>query len=298
MYTLSGVIPALVTPLRGGRLDVAALEGLVERVLAAEVDAVSVLGSTGEGSLLPEATLASVVDVTVRAVHGRRPVLVGVFSAAPADALARARAYCEQGADGVMMTPPHYYKIDQRSVVDFYTFLDRELARPVVVYHFPTLTKVAIEPQTAARLASLSWIVGMKDSSGDAEFLEQVVRLTRGTPFAVFAGSGRVATKAAQVGAAGVVAASGNVAPGALVRLWRALRAGDAATAKRWQAYISAVEAACQTLPFPVNWKAALSLTSDTAPEPAFPLHELAPEQLAALGDLLARAERGIREVA
>ena len=298
MRTLSGVIPALVTPLRDGRLDTPALEGLIERVLAEGVDAVSVLGSTGEGALLPEAMLTSVVEVTVRVVRGRRPVLVGVFSAAPLDALARARAYCDQGADGVMMTPPHYYRLDQRSVVDFYTFLDRELARPVVVYHFPALTKVSIEPDTATRLASLPGIVGMKDSSGDPEFLEQVVRLTKGTPFAVFAGSGRGATRAAQVGAAGVVAASGNVISGALVRLWRALLAGDASTAEREQAYVSAVEAACRTLPFPVNWKAALSLDGRLAPEPAFPLHPLAPEQVAALGDLLARAEHTIGEVA
>lgn len=293
-----GVIPALVTPLRDGRLDAVALEVLIERVLAEGVDAVSVLGSTGEGALLPEAILAAVVDVAVRAVGGRRPVLVGVFSAAPLDALARARAYCDQGADGVMMTPPHYYPLDQRSVLDFYTFLDRELARPIVVYHFPALTKVAIEPETAARLAALTHVVGLKDSSGDPAFLERLASLIRGSSFAVLAGSGRHATSAARAGAAGMVAASGNVAGRALVGLWRALQTGDAAAAARWQDYVTAVETACQTVPFPVNWKVALALKSGTAAEPAFPLHLPAPEQAAALGDLLARADRGMSGVA
>ncbi len=279
----SGIIPALVTPLTPqGELDERALRRVIEFTVGQGVRALSVLGSTGEGPLLPAAVQRRVLEATLGA-RGDRPVLAGILAPVPRDALDLARLALDRGIDGVLVTPPYYYPLDQQAVADFYAYLDRELGGPVFIYHIPQFTKVPLEPDVVARLADLPHIVGIKDSSRDVEFHRRIIDATRGKDFAVFAGSGALLSTNMTSGGAGAIAASANVIPGALVRLWQALRQGDAAEAERRQQHVSSVEAAVQQFPFPANWKACLELAGLLSAEQAFPIRRLSGDQVSAL---------------
>ncbi|MHB8619545.1 MAG: dihydrodipicolinate synthase family protein [Chloroflexota bacterium] len=278
---LAGVVTALITPLRvDGRLNRAGLSALVQRVLAAGVDGISVLGSTGEGALLPAEVQREVLEHTLAAVAGACPVVPGILASTPVDMLRRARLYFDMGVDAVMAVPPYYYLLDQQSVVDFYGYIGAELARPVVVYHFPALTKVQLDADTVVKLADLPHVVGLKDSGGDETFHRQIVTATRGKDFQVFAGSGTLASANFASGGAGMIAASANLIPAALVSLWRALSTGDEAGAARWHSHVSAVEQVCRRFPYPTNWKTAVECAGLLPAQSAFPLHHLSPDQV------------------
>src|ERR1700720_4065856 len=76
---LSGVLPALVTPLhRDGGADESGIKRLVEHVISGGVNGLLPLGSTGEGAALGERTRWQVLQSVVEAAAGRVPVICGV----------------------------------------------------------------------------------------------------------------------------------------------------------------------------------------------------------------------------
>lgn len=76
-----------LTPLRDDRLDEAALQRIIQRLAAAGVSAITVLGSTGAGAYLDRAERTRVVRLAVDAA-GEVPVHAGVSALRTAHALA------------------------------------------------------------------------------------------------------------------------------------------------------------------------------------------------------------------
>jgi 2-dehydro-3-deoxy-D-pentonate aldolase len=161
---LSGVLPALVTPLhRDGSADEAGIGRLVEHVIAGGVNGLLPLGSTGEGASLGERTRRQVLQCVVEAAAGRVPVICGVaqphLEAARSEVVAAARL----GAQAALVAPPFYYPTDQATVLAFYRRLAADSKIPLLLYNIPQFTKVVSEPATVAELAREGSIVGIKD---------------------------------------------------------------------------------------------------------------------------------------
>jgi 4-hydroxy-tetrahydrodipicolinate synthase len=282
-----GIIPALVTPLTAaGDIDAPALRRVIQFALDGGVDGLSVLGSTGEGALLPMAAQRRALEVAVEA-KGEKPVLAGVIASVPADARDFARMALESGADGVLVTPPFYYLLEQQAVISFFTYLDHELHGPVFIYHIPQFTKVTLEPDTVARLADLPHIAGIKDSSRDVDFHRRLLEATRDRDFAVFTGAGALLSVNTAGGGAGTIAGCANLVPQDLVRLRRTLGEGNTAEAERLQQRVAALEDAVRQFPFPANWKACLEIAGLLLAHPAFPLHRLSAVQMTGLREAL-----------
>ena len=279
----AGIIPALVTPLcPDGSLDVEGLERMIGYVSSHGVHAISILGSTGEGALLPDAVHAEALMVALRS-GGRRPIIAGVLNAVPRDVFAAARRAFECGAAAVLLTPPFYYRLDQAAIVAFYREAVRVLRGPIFIYHIPAFTKVQLEPETVSKLAELPGLVGIKDSSRDLDFHRRVIEQTRDRSFAVFAGSGDILVASMGWGGAGAIAASANLIPDTLVQLWNAQRAGDTDGAGHLHRRVHAVEEICRRFPFPVNWKTSLALIGLMNAMPAFPVQAMTPADVDAM---------------
>src|SRR5438445_8210793 len=152
---LSGVLPALVTPLhRDGSADEAGIRRLVEHVIAGGVHGLLPLGSTGEGAALDEPARRTVLKAVVEVAAGRVPVICGVAQPNLQSALAEVEAAARLGADAVLVAPPFYYPMDQASVLAFYRRVAETAPVPILVYNIPQFTKVVVEPATVAALAN------------------------------------------------------------------------------------------------------------------------------------------------
>src|SRR6516164_9553717 len=76
---LTGIIPPMVTPLRGrDELDVAGLERLIEHILAGGVSGLFILGTTGEGPGLSYRLRRELIQRTCKQVNRRVQILVGI----------------------------------------------------------------------------------------------------------------------------------------------------------------------------------------------------------------------------
>lgn len=284
-----GVFPALVTPLTdAGALDRPALRRVIDWTMSHGVHGLSVVGSTGEGALLPFELQRDVVRVAVKARTGR-PLLVAILASGPQDTLRFARFALDAGADGVLATPPYYYPLDQQAVFEFYSGLADKLDGPILIYHIPAFTKIPLEVPTLTALAALPRVAGIKDSSHDADFHRRVIESTRHENFSVFAGSGRLLPVNVAAGGHGAIAASANLIPDALTALWRALGRGDTAAANDLHTLVDAVEATCRSYAFPATWKASVELAGLAGGQPAFPLSRLSPDQMDSLRRAFAR---------
>jgi 4-hydroxy-tetrahydrodipicolinate synthase len=266
-----GVFTALVTPFRDGAVDERALVELAELQIAAGIDGIVPCGSTGEAATLSHAEHQRVVEVVVAAARGRVQVVAGTGSNSTAEAIQLTRHAKEAGADGALLISPYYNRPTQEGIVAHYTEIARQTAFPLLVYNIPARTGSNVLPATLARLSEVDQIVGVKESCGD---LNQIAHLIAAVPesFAVLSGDDWAVLPLLALGGKGAVSTVSNVAPGEMVELLRAFRAGDLARAQAIHFRLLPLLDAlfCETNPIPV--KAALAMRGLIQEELRLPL--------------------------
>lgn len=240
---LHGIIPPLVTPFdRAGELNLRGAGQLANYLLEAGVQGIFIGGTTGEAATLTVEELARLTEVTVEAVGGRVPVLVGVTATSTRSTLQRVKAITRYGPDAVVAHIPYYYPHTQNEIYFFYKELAKGSPLPVMLYNIPQTTKIPLAVETILRLAAEEPnIIGYKDSSNNlTDFRQLVIALQTIRPdFRVFLGTDILQDTAIQMGACGTIPSLGNLFPEPLVQAYQAARKGDWPEAGRWVEIIS-----------------------------------------------------------
>jgi 4-hydroxy-tetrahydrodipicolinate synthase len=275
---------ALATPLDAdGHIDENGLERLVERVVAAGIDGISPCGSTGEGARLGRERRTAVTSRVRKLVPDGMPVISGVPLMTLDEGLAELDDLAELGATAALVAPPSYYPLPDESVLRLYEALARDAPLPLLLYNIPVFTKVRLAPDVVARLAAHPAIAGIKDSSRDMEYQQELIAATTDAEFSVLTGADTLLVASLVVGAAGSISASANLVPELPVAIQRALHAGDLRTASELQRRLARIVAACRAGEPPAGWKAALSIAGVCGPALAAPATALPAAQRAAL---------------
>jgi 4-hydroxy-tetrahydrodipicolinate synthase len=152
MIDWSGIFHIMATPFTGdGDLDLDGLPLLVERVLAAGVNGITVLGIAGEAPRLTDHEREALVEAVVKEARGRVPVVVGVSASGTHLARSFAQMSRERGAAAVMVAPPNGVKhLD--AVADYYRSVTEAARLPIVVQDEPVTTQVTMPAAFIARL--------------------------------------------------------------------------------------------------------------------------------------------------
>jgi len=200
----TGIGVALVTVFdRSGELDAKATAGLAEQLVAAGVRAVVVAGTTGEASALSENERATLVRAVRSAVPPGVPVLAGTGAPTGRQAAALTASAVDAGADGLLVLSPPGVPDPRRY---YETVVAAAGLLPVLAYHFPAISPPGLSVGALSELP----VVGVKDSSGDAERLLYEVADYDG---AVYVGSSALLTMAGNIGATGAILALANAEP-------------------------------------------------------------------------------------
>jgi 4-hydroxy-tetrahydrodipicolinate synthase len=229
MFPLKGVIPPVVTPLlEDDILDAAAFERVLNRGIDAGIHGVFILGTTGEGPALSQRLRREVIQAATRVVQQRVPVLVGVTDTSLVDSLALAAFAAEAGADAVVTAGPSYFPASQSDLVRYMEQFAESCELPVFLYNMPSHTKVSFEADTVRRLADVPRIVGVKDSSAQMLFFQQLLAISSERPdFTVLMGPEELLAEAVLLGGHGGVCGGANLCPELYVELYDAAAAGD-----------------------------------------------------------------------
>lgn len=232
----SGVIPAVLTPIREGRVAEQPLRAHVDALIEAGVHGLYPVGTAGEGPLLSDEERRRAAEIVVEQAAGWVPVMVHVGHISTKGTVALARHARDIGADAIGVVTPYFYSLTQQQLeAHFRTVAAAVDPLPVYLYNIPANAKNSIASGTAARLVrDVPNIQGIKDSSKDMAKLMSYLSAV-GPDATVLVGSDDLLHPAVVVGAAGLISALANVAPELIARLYEAARAGDTATARRLQ---------------------------------------------------------------
>lgn len=230
-----GVITALITPLRDGNVDEAALERLVERQIAAGVHGVVAVGTTGEGGGLTIEEHKRVTSICVNVSAGRIRVIAGAGSPATYESIDLARHGKTCGADASLVVTPYYNRPSQAGLVAHFEAVADAVQLPLILYNVPSRTGVDLSNENVARLAAHPNIVALKDATGDMSRVSWMHANILGGQFDLISGDDHSFLGYMAHGGVGVISVTSNVAPEAMVAMYNAVAAGDYATARSWQ---------------------------------------------------------------
>jgi dihydrodipicolinate synthase/N-acetylneuraminate lyase len=206
-----GMICPVVTTLRpDGQVNADVFAAHLDQ-LVPHLDGVFVLGSCGEHPWLSDQAQADVVRIAAETVGGRLPLFVGVGQPDLGRVRRRIAERAGSGADYLVLTPPTFFPLGPSEVVDFYTQVADESPLPVLLYNIPQYAGNAITAGAARQLADHPNIVGIKDSSGDFGYFQELL-LDRPSGFSVLQGREPLAAASVALGADGLVASLLNFA--------------------------------------------------------------------------------------
>lgn len=231
MNKFRGAFVAIVTPFVDGRLDEQGLQDLIEFQIAGGTHGIVPCGTTGESATMSHAEHHRVVELTVKTVAGRVPVLAGTGSNSTSESIELTRAAKAAGADGALMITPYYNKPSQEGLFQHFKAVAEAVDIPIILYNVPSRTAVNMLPETVARCAQIANIVGVKEATADLNQISQVIRLCP-KDFAVMSGDDFTSMPTVMIGGTGVISVTSNVAPKDMAAMMDAALAGDLAKAK------------------------------------------------------------------
>ena len=265
-----GTAPALVTPFTpDGAVDEAAFRRLLDDVIGgsetpgmghhAGVEAVVVLGSTGENPTVAPDERQRLVELAVGHVAGRVPVIVGTGTNDTAQSVRFSKAAAEAGADGLLVVSPYYNKPTPAGLTAHVAAIADATDCPMVFYNVPGRTGQNVRAETQLALAdAVPTVVGTKEASGD---LNQIADILAGRPdgFAVYAGDDDLALPTLALGADGLISVIANAVPGATSELVRRALVDDLTSARTLHFLLLAAMRASFAEPNPTPVKAVLA---------------------------------------
>ena len=285
----SGVITAMITPFKDGKVNFDTLAKLLDFQIEGGVDGVVILGTTGEPSTMTQSEKEETLRFCVNRAKGKIKIIAGVGSNDTSKAVASAVTAEKLGADGVLAVTPYYNKCTQRGIFEYYKSICEATALPVIAYNVPSRTGVNITPETAEKLTSLKNLAGIKEASGNMAQVCETMRRVRGKTD-IFSGEDALNLPISAIGGAGVISVLSNVAPKEVKEVYTLVKKGDLRGANKLQdTLLPLIDALfCEVNPIPV--KEACNMLGFDAGIPRPPLTELEEEHKVRLLNELKKA--------
>lgn len=229
-----GTATALITPFTESGVDFESLNKLLDQQVAGGVDALVILGTTGEPATMSLEEKKSVIEFTVKKLKGKLPIIVGTGANSTKAAIEMSVLAEKMGADALLVVTPYYNKATQKGLVAHYTAIADAVNLPIICYNVPGRTGVNLLPATFAEIAEHKNIAAIKEASGNMEQIEEAIRLSRGKAD-VYSGDDGITVPVMAMGGIGVISVASNVAPKFTSEMTSAMLAGDLAKAAEMQ---------------------------------------------------------------
>lgn len=254
---LKGCGTALVTPFRNGEVDYDAFAALVDSQVAAGIDFLVPLGTTGETPCLTDEEKIKVLTLAKDRSCGK-PVVAGVGTNSLEHTIANIRLLEPHGVDVFLVVVPYYNKPPQEGMYRYFKAVAESTRKPVLLYNVPGRTGANLEAATTLRLAQIDNIIGIKEASSNRG---QILDIIAGRPegFLVLSGNDDETFPLMKAGADGVISVASNVAPVPVAKLAHAMLEGKVEKAAGLHEKLSPLFRNCFVESNPIPAKAALA---------------------------------------
>lgn len=225
-----GTCTAAITPFTPYGIDFDALGKQIEYQIENQIDALCILGTTGEAPTINENEYDYVAKFAFDKIAGRVKFILGSGCNCTKTAIEKSQLAQKVGADGLLVVTPYYNKCTQKGLVKYYNDICDNVDIPVLCYNVPARTGVNILPRTMEEISEHKNIGGIKEACGNMEQICETARLIRGKT-ALYSGDDNLNLAMMSIGSMGLISVASNIAPkevGDVARLYFAGRNKEA----------------------------------------------------------------------
>lgn len=281
-----GTCTAAITPFTENGIDYNALERQIEFQIQNGIDALCILGTTGEAPTITSQEYDSIARFSYEKIAGRVKFILGSGSNCTKTAIEKSQLAQKIGADGLLVVTPYYNKCTQKGLVKYYNDICDNVDIPVLCYNVPARTGVNILPRTMQEIAEHKNIGGIKEACGNMEQIGETARLIRGKT-ALYSGDDNLNLAMLSIGSKGLISVASNIVPkevGDVARLYFAGKNEEATILQ--EKLLPLIDIMfCEVNPIPV--KMASQLIGLGKGILRAPLTELEPEQVELMKKIL-----------
>jgi 4-hydroxy-tetrahydrodipicolinate synthase len=203
---------ALITPFKDNNLDEENYIKLINFHLKNNTNGLVPAGTTGESPTLSHKEHEKVIELCIKEVNGKVPVIAGTGSNSTEEAISLTSHAEKAGANGALVVTPYYNKPTQEGLYQHYKAINDSCGIPIIIYNIPSRSVVDMEVDTMARLFELKNIVGVKDATGNLDRVDQQKK-KMGNEFIQLTGEDGNALQFNRRGGVGCISVTANITP-------------------------------------------------------------------------------------
>ncbi|MBO1016390.1 4-hydroxy-tetrahydrodipicolinate synthase [Achromobacter sp. SD115] len=275
----------MVTPMRGGYVDLDAAQALARYYRNAGIAGLVLFGSTGEGNLL---SMPEKIDM-IEAISSDPHALPLVFGAGGVDTRGVAtaiRRLDKYQPAGYLVPPPYYLGPSQAGILWHYRQIAWATERPIILYNIPKRAGVTMTVETMEALAALPNFSAVKECNPAV-----LAALNRRSALAPLCGEDLALLDHFLAGGSGAIPAAAHIYPERYVEVMQLARDGHAEAARELFEPLRGLIRLLFAEPNPAPIKRALALQGLIADELRMPMTSASRE----LGQRLQRAMSAVQ---
>jgi 4-hydroxy-tetrahydrodipicolinate synthase len=253
----SGVGTALITPFDSYlNVDYDALRKICRQQVAGKVDAIIVLGTTGESPVFSIDERKKIIETVIEEVKGKTKVIVGTGTNDTRKVVELNKIAEELKADAVLVVNPYYNKGTQESLIEHYKYISERTPLPILLYNVPSRTGMNVFPETIVKIAEVCKnVIGVKEASSNISQIAQLISIIP-KGFSVWSGNDNETLPIMALGASGIISVFSNAYPNELKKLTDAILKNDFNAARELNnKYLSMMNSLfVETSPIPIKY--------------------------------------------
>ena len=281
-----GTATALITPFTSDGVDFDRFDRILDDQLSGGVDAVVVLGTTGEPATMTAAEKKATIEFAVKKLKGKLPVIVGTGANSTSAATEMSVLAESLGADALLLVTPYYNKATQQGLIAHFRTVADAVHTPIICYNVPGRTGVNMPPATSAEPATHPNIAAVKAARGNTAQIEEAIRLPEGKAV-VYSGDDGITVPVMAMGGMGVISVVSNAAPRFTAEMTSAFLSGDLKKAAKMQLDMLPLVRALFSEVNPIPVKKAMQLRGLCNGTLRLPLTEMTAANAAKLAEIL-----------
>ncbi|MED3724861.1 dihydrodipicolinate synthase family protein [Priestia filamentosa] len=215
MNKFAHVYPAMVTPFnQDGSFNYETAKKHADWMINEGISGVGILMAAGEyQSMTLEEHKEYVREMVPYVKEHGASVIVGCTRERPEDVVELMENAREAGADGAMVLPSFYYRMDQKELVEHYKYINDHSGLDIMVYNNPH-SSTPISTETMEELYKLEHVKMVKDASMTIDIMTDYIFAANKTEdVSVLCGCDYLLYQAYATGATGWVSMTANILP-------------------------------------------------------------------------------------
>ena len=205
---------ALITPFNSDfSVDYSSLEKLVEYNILNGIDYLVINGTTAESPTINSFERDKIINTVVNVNNNRVPLVLGMGGNDTLRLVKEINSLNLQDISAILSVSPYYNKPTQDGIYEHYTYLAKNISKPIIMYNVPGRTSRNMVPNTILRLANeFESIIGVKEAGGD---INQYLELIKNKPdnFLIISGDDDLALSSVISGGHGVISVIAQAFP-------------------------------------------------------------------------------------